>query len=521
MVLEKEIFNEFESIVGEGNVNDGEVITNAYSYNWCQEIFNYMHDKPPTPFSDVPKAVILPSSTEEVQKIVQLCNKYKIKFKAQSTGLGPWNQPSTDNSIIIDLRRMNRIVKIDHKNLYAVVEPYVSGAQLQVETMKYDLTIHMPGAGPQVSPLASSTSMNGPGFTSPHTGHSARNVLGVEWVLPDGEILRLGSLGLKNNANWYNGDGPGPSLRGIMRGWAGAKSGIGVFTRVAIKLFPYPCGTEFNLKGYSPDYDFEIPDFIRLYVMDCKTFTYLEKCMLRVEEEEISFMCSYLSGFAVMALFSNSIESLMDKMSIGSLKAPIVVIIAAKTKREYDYKQKVMEMLLDELNLRNIIGTKYTPNSAFYAEALRSNLGLHGFIATGGFQSTGGSADTLALCLNSLVSNIPLKKEYIKKGVIANDLGEGAWSTTYEHGHYSHCEFPTMFLQTDVTSVEGMADYMEKSNELHLKKKLGAPFFIEGTKNHMTFGPHMMNYHIWLQKIKKVFDPNEIADSGFYISAKK
>jgi len=103
MVLKKEILNQFEAIVGSDNVNDGEVITNGYAYNWCMEIFNFMEGKEPSPFSDTPKAVILPANTEEVQKIVKLCNKYSITFKAQSTGLGPWNQPSTDNSIIVDL----------------------------------------------------------------------------------------------------------------------------------------------------------------------------------------------------------------------------------------------------------------------------------------------------------------------------------------------------------------------------------------------------------------------------------
>jgi glycolate oxidase len=518
-MLEKEILEEFENVVGKGNIDDGEVITNAYAYNWCMEIFNYMEDKEPIAFSPIPKAVVLPSSTEEVQQVVKLCNKYNIKFKAQSTGLGPWNQPSTDNSVIIDLRRMNKIVKIDVKNLYVVVEPYVTGAQLQAEIMKFGLNCHMPGAGPQVSPLASATSMNGPGFTSPYTGHSARNVLAVEWVLPDGEIMKLGSLGLKNNPDWFNGDGPGPSLRGIMRGWAGAKSGIGVFTRVAVKLFPYPCNTDFNVKGSSPNYDFDIPDFIRVYVMDCGTYDYLEKAILRVEEEEISFMCSYLSGFAVMAIFANSIEELMDKMALGTMKVPLVVIIAARTKREFDYKQKVMEMLLEELNLTNIIGSKYVPKPVFYAEALRSNLGLHGFIATGGFQSTKGGCDTAAVCLRSTEMNIPLKKKYIKKGVVANDFGEGHWMTSYESGHYFHVESPTMFDQTDQSSMEGMAEYMAESNQMDLLKHLGAPFFVEGDHMHNMFGPHMFNYHIWLRKIKAAFDPNDIADSGFYISA--
>jgi glycolate oxidase len=518
MGLKKNVFKDFEDIVGVGNIADGEVITNVYAYNWCMEIFNHMDSKDPIPFSPVPKAVLLPSSTEEVQKIVKLCNKYGIVFKAQSTGFGPWNQPSVDNSIILDLRRMNKIIKIDERNFYALVEPYVSGAQLQSEIMKFGLNCHMPGAGPQVSPLASATSMNGPGFTSPSTGHSARNVLAVEWVLPDGEIMKLGSSGLKSIPDWFHGDGPGSSLRGIMRGWAGTKSGLGVFTKVAVKLFPYPCSTEFNVKGNSPNYDFDIPNFMKLYVMDCGNFKRLENVMLAVEEEEISYICSFLSGFAVMAIFSNSIESLMDKIPIGQLKAALVVLITARTKREFAYKQKVMTLILENFKLKNIIGTLYTPNPIFFAEALRSNLGLHGFIATGGFQSSKGVADTAAVCLKSTKSNISLKQDFIKRGAIANDFGEGTWMSSYESGHYFHMESPTMFDQTEESSVKGMAEYMDKSNQLDLLKHLGAPFFVEGTRMHELFGPHMSNYHVWLRKIKETFDPNNISDSGFYIS---
>jgi glycolate oxidase len=378
----------------------------------------------------------------------------------------------------------------------------------------------MPGAGPQVSPLASATSVNGPGFTSPSTGHSSRNVLAVEWVLPDGEVMKLGSSGLKNNPDWFHGDGPGPSLRGIMRGWAGTKSGLGVFTKVAVKLFPYPCKTNFNVSGNSPNYDFDVPDFMRIYVMDCGNFKKLESTMLMIEEEEISFMCSYLSGFAVMAIFSNSIESLIDKMAIGQMKAPLVIIIAARTKREFEFKEKVMEKILEQTKLQDIIGKLYTPNPVFYAEALRSNLGLHGFVATGGFQSTKGTCDSAAACLRSAKYNVPLKKKYIKQGAIANDFGEGVWMTSYESGHYFHMEAPTMFDQTEKSSVEGMAEYMEKSNELDLVKHLGAPFFVEGDQLHDLFGPQMSNYHIWLRKIKELFDPNNISDSGFYISSK-
>ena len=67
----------------------------------------------------------------------------------------------------------------------------------------------------------------------------------------------------------------------------------------------------------------------------------------------------------------------------------------------------------------------------------------------------------------------------------------------------------------------GCTAYMEKCNELDLVKHLGIPFFIEGDKMHDWYGPHCSDYHIWLRRIKETFDPENVADSGFYISTEK
>ena len=84
MVLEKDVFLEYAKVVGVENINDGNVTCQIYAYNWCTEFVNYIENRDPIPFSPVPKAVILPSTTEEVQRVVKLCNKHNIQFKAQS-----------------------------------------------------------------------------------------------------------------------------------------------------------------------------------------------------------------------------------------------------------------------------------------------------------------------------------------------------------------------------------------------------------------------------------------------------
>ncbi|MHA1309699.1 MAG: FAD-binding oxidoreductase [Candidatus Helarchaeota archaeon] len=524
MKIDKKILNEIQDIVGKENATDNEVILESYTYNWCVEFINVMEGNEPIPFWHKPIAVVLPSTTEEVQKFVKLCNKYHLKFKAQSTGLGPWNQPSEDDVIVVDLRRMNKIVKIDPKNMYCVVEPYVTGAQLQAELLKYGLNCHMPGAGPQVSPLASSTSMCGPGFTSSSTGFSGRNVLGTEWVLPTGEILRLGSLSLKENSDWFHGDGPGPSLRGIMRGFIGTKSGLGIFTRVAIKLFPFPCNIkQLEIKNIIPNYDFDIPNYMQFHLISCKNYETLELAFDRIEKEGITFMCFHTSTYGLHTIFSNTQEELMNRaMASPRIKNPLVVLITANTKREFEYKEKVFKAAIEELKVKDVVATgKYIPPNIAYAEALRSALGMHGFLATGAFQSTHGPMDTSRLCRVLMERNLPLKKEYIDKGLIGNDEGKGNWSTSYEHGHFYHMETPTMYDQTKVESVEGFVEYLDRCNKLDLVEHLGIPFFIEGDKMHDWYGPQCSNYHIWLRKIKTKFDPNFVADSGFYISPEK
>ncbi|MHA1784667.1 MAG: FAD-binding oxidoreductase, partial [Candidatus Helarchaeota archaeon] len=197
MKLDDDIHEALIKILGARNVSRDAVITEAYAFNWFNDVINIREGNESNLFLHPPLAVVLPGNTEEVQKTIKLINEVGLKFKAQSTGLGAWNCALSDDVIILDMRRMNKIRKIDAKNMLAVIEPYVTGATLQAELIKFDLNTHMPGAGPQVSPLASTTSMCGPGFTGAVTGYSARNLLGVEWVLPNGELLRLGSLSLR------------------------------------------------------------------------------------------------------------------------------------------------------------------------------------------------------------------------------------------------------------------------------------------------------------------------------------
>ncbi len=207
MALSNEIYSALKEIVGSKNISNDPALLDSYRYSMSQTS-NHQG-----PFFDVysPRgaAVLLPGSLEEVQAIVRVCNKYKVKFKAASTFWAAMGYPSEDDTIQLDMRRMDRIIEIDEKNMIAVVEPGVIGAQLQAEAMKVGLNTHIPGSGCSGSVLASAAAYLGSGPGNLYGGSLYENLLGVEWVMPDGEILRTGSLG--SGCGWFCGEGPGPT----------------------------------------------------------------------------------------------------------------------------------------------------------------------------------------------------------------------------------------------------------------------------------------------------------------------
>ena len=125
MALDKDIHSAFADVVGEENICDDPAMMPAY-------------------FKTDFAAVIMPKNTAEVQAVVKLCNKYKLQFRPICTG---WTGVFPPGIVLIDLRRMNQIIEINEKNMYAVVEPYVTSAQLQAELFKRGLNTNIKGAG--------------------------------------------------------------------------------------------------------------------------------------------------------------------------------------------------------------------------------------------------------------------------------------------------------------------------------------------------------------------------------------
>jgi len=342
MALNKNQYAAFEDIVGPENISSDPVI--LYSYAWRSGLLAGA-----TKFTPRFEAIILPVSTEEVQAIVRLCNKFKLQFKASSTGWGPYNDVSGAGVVRLDLRRMNKIIEINEKNMYAVVQPYVIGAQLQAELMKRGLNCNMCGAGSNCSALPIAAHQ-GIGHMSQSASYGERNLLAVEWVTPEGEIVRLGSLGSSNE--WFCGDGPGPSLRGVIRGNVVPLGGLGVFTAAAAKIYHWPGPASLPLNGVSPRYlPAYYPKNFHIGFYSFSSMDALDEAQQLVGESEIGYQ---LMGFNAAMAASNIATSneedveLMKEFSKHVKGPSFMISIAGNSDNDFDYKMKVLNQIIEK-----------------------------------------------------------------------------------------------------------------------------------------------------------------------------
>ncbi len=515
-LLPKKVYKELEEVLGAENISQEPMIMDSYAW---QPAINLATE----PWIFRPAAVVLPQTTEEVQGIVKICNKHKVKYKAHSTGWACWGGPGEEGVVQIDLRRMNRILEIDEKNMYAVVEPYVCCSQLQAEAMKVGLNCHIIGAGPNTSQLASVTSAWGYGWTGLYTSFSGRNPLGVEWVLPDGDVLLLGSPG--SDSGWFCGDGPGPSLRGVMRGWGGATGGLGVFTKCAVKLFPWPNGPrEPRVKGILTDISSEdVPTTHKVYFLFSPSYKKYADLAYKIGEAEIGYIhCKGSVGAMFGLLAPKAMKKLLASPAIRSMVKSLqhmtLFMLAAHTERELEYQEKVLKKIVEETDGFILDNSKLPFHAAFWWGVNRSIFPAMAFRPGGAFITSMGSSAAYDCCVKQAEIGEQIKQEYIDNGTFFDDMADCTWGGIYEGtSNWGHLEEIGMFDRRDGKSEQGRFDYLDATAEATLKNSLG--FGLSSLEHGMykVMGPLMNNYHIWQAKVKQVFDPNNVSDGSHYI----
>ncbi len=176
-----------------------------------------------------PLAVVLPATTEEVSRIVRVCLDHEVAFVPRGAGTGlSGGAHATEDSILIECSRLNRILEVDAESRLAVVQPGVVNADLSSEVASLGLFYAPDPSSQQVCTIGGNVAENSGG---PHTlkyGTTTNHVLALEMVLPDGRIRRFGSR---------VGESPGFDLLGAI---VGSEGTLGIVTEITVRLTPIP-----------------------------------------------------------------------------------------------------------------------------------------------------------------------------------------------------------------------------------------------------------------------------------------
>jgi len=203
-----------------------------------------------------PDFVVMPASTEEVRKVVLLANREGIPIVPLGGGLvlSGLSRP-LKGGIVLDMKRMNRILEVNEMRRYAVVEAGVSQGVLQAYLKRHHPKLkHSVPDAPPIATIAGNVLIFGSGHLSHAAGFHSDMINGMEAVLPTGEIVRVGSCAA--SPHWFS-RAPLPDLSGLFVGWAGT---TGIVTKLAITLFP---DRPFNDVGVFVTEDEElIPDIL-------------------------------------------------------------------------------------------------------------------------------------------------------------------------------------------------------------------------------------------------------------------
>jgi len=216
-----EVVERLRAIVGEENVLVGDDIKEEYA---CDEALTV---KP-----CLPEVVVEPGNAEEVANVLRLANEKKVPVTPRGGGTGlSGGCVAVCGGILLSLERMNRILEIDEENCVVVVEAGVILADLYkaVEARGLCYPIY---PGEESATVGGNVATNAGGMMAVKYGVTRHFVLGLEAVLPNGEIMGTGGKYVKVSTGY--------DLTQLL---VGSEGTLAVVTKVILKLLPRPKAT--------------------------------------------------------------------------------------------------------------------------------------------------------------------------------------------------------------------------------------------------------------------------------------
>ena len=193
-----------------------------------------------TAYRQVPAAVVLPETEEQVRRILRLCRRAKIPVVARGAGTGlSGGALPIESGIVLSLAKFKNIISLDALSRTAIVQPGVRNLAISDAAAQYGL-YYAPDPSSQIAcSIGGNVAENSGGVHCLKYGLTVHNVLKLRVVTIDGELLEIGSDAL---------DSPGLDLLALMHGSEGL---LGVITEITVKLLPMPEHAQVVMAAFS------------------------------------------------------------------------------------------------------------------------------------------------------------------------------------------------------------------------------------------------------------------------------
>jgi len=232
LLREATLLDELAGAVGEKFVSTDPVELRAYArdQSWLARTGAIQGWEIP-----MPDVVVWPGSTEEVAAVLRIANRHRVPVVPYCGGAGV--QGGTiplHGGIILDTKRLDRVLHVDERNLWVTVQAGIIYQNLEWELNRHGLTLpHVPQSA-YCSGIGGFLSTRAAGVLSTRYGKITEMVLGMEVVLPTGEVVRFRATPESS---------AGPDLKRL---FMGAEGTLGVITEVTLQVWPQPAVRRFR-----------------------------------------------------------------------------------------------------------------------------------------------------------------------------------------------------------------------------------------------------------------------------------
>lgn len=264
MSLSTELITRLASIVGAENVLTSKEDLIAYSFDGTAAM------------QQLPGCVVFATTTEHVANVLKLANETKTPLvtRGSGTGLSGGSLPSAD-CLVLCLVKMDRILELDRANLTVLVEPGVTTLAVSDAATAAGLFYPPDPGSMKISTIGGNVAENSGGLRGLKYGITRNYVMGLEIVLPDGEILWTGNKCVKDVAGY--------SLRDL---FVGSEGTLGVITKVLLRLIPKPAAKKTMVATFAQmDHAAQcVSDIIAAQIIPC-TLEFLDRTTIHCVED--------------------------------------------------------------------------------------------------------------------------------------------------------------------------------------------------------------------------------------------